>query len=152
MADLDSKLKDVKRDANFNHKSSYTYQIMLPAYRDCNMDKGDGVTARRLTRMRQAIGTSRSPVLFTAIRSRLQNAVIQLIKDTLKDLHREINEIFRQISSNVEMLRGSEARILAANGDFLDRLEVVLRGVTGEMERIGEVAARVRREAEENQE
>ncbi|KAK0117549.1 hypothetical protein ONS95_011887 [Cadophora gregata] len=50
------------------------------------------------------------------------------------------------------MLRGSEARIRAANGDFLDRLEVVLRGVTDEMERIGEVAARVKKEAEENQE
>ncbi|PVH75179.1 hypothetical protein DL98DRAFT_658308 [Cadophora sp. DSE1049] len=150
-ADLNSKLEVIKRDASFNHKSGYIYQIMLPAYRDCCMDSGDGVTARRIKRMREAIGSARSPVLFTAIRSRLQNAVFELIKDILKDLHREINEILRQISSNVEMLRGSEARILAANGDFLDRLEVVLRAVAGDMENIEETAARVKRVAEENQ-
>lgn len=109
------------------------------------------MAARRRDRMRQAIGSDRSPVLFTAIRTRLHNAVFEVIKDVLKDLHLELNEILRQISSNVEMLRGSEARILAANGDFLDRLAVVLRAVTGDMENIEEMAARIKREAEEIQ-
>lgn len=107
------------------------------------------MTARRRDRIRQAIGSDRSPVLFTAIRSRLQNAAFEVIKHVLRDLHLELNEILRQISSSVEMLRGSEARILAANGDFLNRLTVVLRAVTGDMESIEEMAARIKREAEE---
>lgn len=68
----------------------------------------------------------------------------------MKNLHGDINELLRQISTNIEMLRGSEARVLAMNGDFLDRLEIVLRAIMGEMENIEEIAARVKSRAEES--
>ncbi len=48
------------------------------------------------------------------------------------------------------MLRGTEAQVLAKNGDFLERLGKVVTRVLEEMERIEGIAAQVKREAEKN--
>jgi hypothetical protein len=47
-------------------------------------------------------------------------------------------------------LRGTEAQILAKNGDFLERLGKLVIGILREMESIGDIAAQVRREAEKD--
>jgi hypothetical protein len=64
-------------------------------------------------------------------------------------LHHDIIDILQQIGNDIEMLRGSEARILAKNGDFLERLGAVVTNVLSEMDIIGEIATRVRSKAEE---
>jgi hypothetical protein len=107
------------------------------------------VTARRLNRLRQAIGSTRNPILFTAIRSRLRDALFELAMEIVETLDDDVSDILKQIGSNIEMLRGSEAKILAKNGDFLERLGVVIAAVVDEMEIIGEIAARVKSEAGE---
>lgn len=45
-----------------------------------------------------------------------------------------MKEVFVQIRADLEMLRGSEAKILAKNGDFLDTLAVVVESA---MEGVG---------------
>ncbi|KAH7323547.1 hypothetical protein BKA65DRAFT_70778 [Rhexocercosporidium sp. MPI-PUGE-AT-0058] len=146
---LEQQFEVIERNASSDHSNAYIREYMVPVYRVCSMDNGPGVTARSRTRVREAIGSTRFPVLFRAIRSRVQTALHELIKDTMKNLHRDINEILRQISVNIEMLRGSEARVLAMNGDFLDRLGIVLRAATGETEDIEEIAERVKSSAGE---
>lgn len=106
------------------------------------------MTARRLSRLRQAIGSTRNPVLFTAIRSRLQKALFELAMEMVDTLDNEVRNILDQIGNNIEVLRGSEAKILAKNGDFLEKLGVVIAAVMGEMETIGGIAAQVKSEAE----
>lgn len=108
------------------------------------------MTARRLARLRQAIGSDRNPILFSAIQSRLQNGLFELAADIADILDGEINDILTQIGKNIEMLRGTEAKVLAKNGDFLERLGRVATGVLREMENIREIAAQVMREAEEH--
>lgn len=107
-----------------------------------------GVTARRRTRLAQAIGTVDRPVLFKAIRSRVRKALNQLVAETSDKLEKEIRIILQQISSDIELLHGSEAKILAKNGDFLKRLEKVVANITGNMDSIGEIAARVKDKAD----
>ncbi len=141
------------------------FEEMRPAYRACLSDSGiydaltccrnginhrigSGVTLRRLACLRQAVGTTRNPILFTNIRSRLRTALFNHIKRNMKNLQDQVLNILVQISSDIEMLRGSEARILASNGDFLERLGEVVRIVMPEMERIGALAERVKRDAE----
>ena len=111
---------------------------------------GSGVKARRLSRLRQAIGSTGNPTLFTAIRSRLRNALSNFAKELVDTLDHDVIDILKQIGSNIEMLRGSEAKILAKNGDFLDKLGIVIAAVMREMEIIGEIAARVKGEAEKH--
>jgi hypothetical protein len=65
-------------------------------------------------------------------------------------LNHDVSDILKQIGNNIEMLRGSEAKILAKNGDFLEKLGVVIGAVAGEMEIIGEVASRVKSEVEKH--
>jgi hypothetical protein len=100
--------------------------------------------------LREAIGSTRNPTLFRAIRSRLENDLLLLATNITNILDGEISEILAQIGSNIEMLRGTEARILTKNGDFLERLDGVVAGVLKEMESIGEIAEQVKREAEKN--
>ena len=111
---------------------------------------GSGVTARRLSCLRHAIGSTRNPILFTAIRSRLRNALFELAMEITNTLNQNVSDILKQIGNNIEMLRGSEAKILAKNGDFLEKLGVVIGAVTGEMEIIGEIALRVKNEVEKH--
>jgi hypothetical protein len=108
------------------------------------------VTARRLNRLRQAIGSTRNPILFTAIRSRLRKALFEVAKETMDTLDNDARDILKQIDSNIEMLRGSEAKILAANGDFLEKLGEVMAVVVSEMEIIGETATLVKSRAEKD--
>lgn len=106
------------------------------------------MNARRLALLRRAVGSTRNPVLFTGIRARLRKALLGATKKNTETLKSNVLPILDQISSDIELLRGSEARILARNGDFLEKLSEVLRIVTGEMERIMEVAAAVKSDAE----
>ena len=47
-------------------------------------------------------------------------------------------EILSQIGNDIEILRGSEAQLLAKNGDFLDRLSVIMGDVDDEIQTIEE--------------
>ncbi|KAG4437321.1 hypothetical protein IFR05_007217 [Cadophora sp. M221] len=138
---LESQMEFIERNASSDHPNAYIREAMVPVYRACSADSGSGVTSRSHARIREAIGSPRFPILLKGIRSCLQKALYALIKDTMKDLHRDINQLLRQISTNIEMLRGSEARVLAMNGDFLDRLKIVLGAAMEEMENIQEVAS-----------
>jgi hypothetical protein len=109
---------------------------------------GNGVTARRRDRFVRAIGTERNPVLFKAICSRLQEALFELAEGTTTSLDLGVCEVLEQIGSNIEMLRSSEAKILAKNGDFLAKLSEVVTKVMTDMKAIEEIAARVKAEAE----
>ena len=100
--------------------------------------------------MRQAIGSDHNPILFSNIRYRLQNDLFELAADTADILDGKLNDILTQIGKNIEMLRGTEAKVLAKNGDFLERLGRVATGVLREMENISKIAAQVMREAEEH--
>lgn len=108
------------------------------------------MTARRKSILSQAIGTTRNPVLFTAIRSRLQKALSETNTYVTTTLDHDVSAILEQIRSNIELLRGSEARVLAKNGDFLDRLSLVVADLMKEMDLIGGIAARVKLVAEEH--
>lgn len=99
--------------------------------------------------MAQAIGSSRDPILFAAIRRRLRNALFELARIVTTSLRHSIRDIVREIGNNIEMLRGSEARILATNGDFLERLGTIMDDIRGEMDIIGDTAASVRNAAEQ---
>jgi hypothetical protein len=107
------------------------------------------VTERRLSCLRQAIGSYHNPVLFSAIRSRLQNDLFEHAANTAGMFDVEVNDILTQIGKNIEMLRGTEAKVLAKNGDFLERLGWVATGALSEMENISEIVARVMRDAQE---
>lgn len=149
--EMASKMDLIKRNATGNNLSSYICEEMHPAWNDCNLDSSrsaGGVTARRRTRLAQAIGTVDRPVLFKAIRSRVRKALNQLVAETSDKLEKEIRIILQQISSDIELLHGSEAKILAKNGDFLKRLEKVVANITGNMDSIGEIAARVKDKAD----
>lgn len=142
----------IKRDATQNHHSAYIYELMHPTYIACMKDSvkmhGDGVTLRRLDRLQKAIGTAQNPILFGAIRSRLENDLLLLVADITNTINRKIGDILAQIRSNIEILRGTEAQVLAKNGDFLERLGGVVTEVLKDLEYIGKVAAQVKRKAE----
>ncbi|KAH6696399.1 hypothetical protein BKA61DRAFT_683102 [Leptodontidium sp. MPI-SDFR-AT-0119] len=147
-------INSIRRDASRNHQSSYIFEEMRSSYRACMEDsvenQGNGVTARRLACLREAIGSDYNPILFSAIRSRLQNDLFELAADTADIRDGEIKDILTLIENNIEMLRGTEATVLAKNGNFLERLGRVTAEVLIEMENIMEIAAQVMREATEH--
>jgi hypothetical protein len=100
--------------------------------------------------LEQAIGSSRRPVLFKAIRNRLQKALTLLNSQVTRELQVEMNQILNQIGSDIEMLRGTEAQVLANNGDFLDKLGKVMAEMETQMLLIAEMTAAVKAEAERN--
>ena len=106
------------------------------------------MTQRRLDHLQKAIGSTQNPILFGAIRSRLENDLLLLVTDITSTIHRKIGDILAQIRSNIEILRGTEAQVLAKNGDFLERLGGVVTEVLKDLEYIGKVAAQVTRKAE----
>jgi len=108
---------------------------------------GPKVTARRRERFVQAVGTQRNPILFKSIRSRLQKALLELAQRTTASLDHGVSEALEQIGSNIEMLRSSEAKILANNGEFLEKLSEAVTKVMTDMKAIEEIAARVEAEA-----
>lgn len=108
------------------------------------------MTERHLERLEQAIGSSRRPVLFKAIRNRLQKALALLNSQVTRELQVEMRQILKQIGTDIEMLRGTEAQVLAKNGDFLERLGKVVTEVEAQMIMIVEMTAAVKAEAEKN--
>jgi DNA integrity scanning protein DisA with diadenylate cyclase activity len=88
--------------------------------------------------------------LFKAIQSRLGYDLLLLAIDMVKIFDGEISDILEQIGSSIEMLRGTEAQVLAKNGDFLERLRRAVTGALKEMENIEEVAEQAKREAEKD--
>jgi hypothetical protein len=120
----------------------------------CTMTKrqhtGTGVTARRLDRLQRAIGSPRRPVLFIAIRNRVMRALEAVSRQVHNDLREEMEQILRQIGSDIEMLRGTEAQMLAKNGDFLNKLGEVVTELEAQMMIIAEMTAIVKDEAEKN--
>jgi hypothetical protein len=54
------------------------------------------------------------------------------------DLQSGITAVLDKIGQDLEMLRGSEARVLAKNGDFLERLGEVVQTVLRDMDTITE--------------
>jgi hypothetical protein len=111
---------------------------------------GTGVTQRHLSRLEQAIGSPRRPVLFKAIRNRLQKALTLLNSQVTRELQVEMNQILNQIGSDIEMLRGTEAQVLANNGDFLDKLGKVMAEMETQISLIAEMTAAIKAEAERN--
>ena len=67
-----------------------------------------------------------------------------------RELQVEMNQILNQIGSDIEMLRGTEAQVLANNGDFLDKLGKVMAEMETQMSLIAEMTAAVKAEAERN--
>lgn len=61
-----------------------------------------------------------------------------------------MEQILKQIGNDIEMLRGTEAQMLAKNGDFLDRLVKVMTEMEAQMTIIAEMTAIVKAEAEKN--
>jgi len=106
------------------------------------------VTARRISRLAQAIGTTRNPALFSTVATMLATALRRLRTGLKMKIQGELERILHRISRDLEMLRGSEAKILAKNGDFLERLEVVVTEVLEELEMIRNVTAVVREDAQ----
>lgn len=115
-----------------------------------NKCKGTGVTVRRLRRLQEAIGSPERTVLFTAMRERLKKALTALCSQIETEVRDEVEQILNQISSDVEMLRGTEAQILAKNGDFLDKLGEVMADMEAEMKTVNEMTAVVKADAEED--
>jgi len=100
--------------------------------------------------LREAIGSTQNPTLFGAIQSHLKDDIFRLVKNITKILDNNISDILEQVGSNIELLRGTEAQLLAENGNFLERLNTVITGVLRQMEDIGEIAAQVMSEAEKD--
>jgi len=67
-----------------------------------------------------------------------------------RELQVEMNEILKQIGRDIEMLRGTEAQVLAKNGHFLDRLSKVMIEMEDQMMMIAEMTVTVKAEAEKN--
>ncbi len=88
--------------------------------------------------------------MFTDIRNRLMTALQALNLQIHNDLREQTDQILKQIGTDIEMLRGTEAQMLAKNGDFLDRLGEVVADVEAQMKVIGEMTAAVKAEAEKN--
>ena len=61
-----------------------------------------------------------------------------------RELQVEMNQILNQIGSDIEMLRGTEAQVLANNGDFLDKLGKVMAEMETQMSLIAEMTAAVK--------
>jgi hypothetical protein len=111
---------------------------------------GDGVTARRLRRLQEAIVSPRRTFLFTAIRERLMRALEELSSQINNELRDEVEQVLTQIVSDIEMLRGTESQMLAKNGDFLDKLSKVMAEMEAQMKSITEVTAVVKADAKED--
>lgn len=110
---------------------------------------GTGVNARRLDCLRRAIGSPRRPVLFTAIYNRLMHALAALSRQMTKDLQKEMGEILKQVGNDIEILRGTEAQMLAKDG-FLEKIKNVMKEVEAQMAMISEMTAVVKAEADKN--
>lgn len=67
-----------------------------------------------------------------------------------RELQVEMNQILNQIGSDIEMLRGTEAQVLANNGDFLNKLGKVMAEMETQMSLIAETTAAIKAEAERN--
>ena len=107
------------------------------------MDSGDGVTVRRLATLKATVRST----LFPSIHRLLSAALTALIQSTGKDITAAANEVFTQIGQDLEMLKGSEAKVLAKNGNYLQRLEAVVDDVLKDLERVGQLLAPVRKQA-----
>ncbi|KAI9698042.1 MAG: hypothetical protein M1836_004395 [Candelina mexicana] len=145
---LYERLLSIKRNATQNHGSAYIYELMRPTYRACNLDSGTGVTNRRMSYLRGAIGSTNDPILFNQIRSRLRGDLLTLFVDIRNGLRKDTLEILTQIGADLEMLRGTEAKLLAKNGDFLGRLEGVMKEVLEHMVKIEGSVKPVKKQAE----
>jgi hypothetical protein len=103
-----------------------------------------------LRRLQDAIGSSRRPSLLTAIRDRLVKALTALSGEMADDLRREMDQILKQIGDDIEILRGTEAQMLAKNGDFLERLNGVMTEMETQLALITDMTVDVKAEAEKN--
>jgi hypothetical protein len=115
-----------------------------------NTRLGDGVTARRISYLQEAIGSPRRPILFAAIRNRVIKAIYELSRQMADELQEEMDEILKQVGNDIEILRGTEAQMLAKNGDFLERLHEVVKETEIQMAVISQMTAAVKTEAEKN--
>ncbi len=111
--------------------------------------KKRGVNFRRLQYLEKAVGSERNPVLFIAMRDRLDRALMDLVAKMNDKIRKEFSAILDQIGNDLELLRGSEAKILARNGDFLEKLSRVVTSVMADMKKIEEIAVLAKREADE---
>lgn len=130
--------------------SGVQFHISNPHIMTKKQRTGTGVNARRLRRLQEAIGSTRRPILFTAIHNRLTKALEALSRQIHNDLREEMEQVLKQIGSDIEMLRGTEAQMLARNGDFLDKLGRIMTEMEVQMTIIAEMTATVKDEAEKN--
>jgi hypothetical protein len=66
------------------------------------------------------------------------------------ELRDEVEHVLTQISSDIEMLRGTESQMLAKNSDFSDRLGKVMAEMEAQMKSITEVTVVVKADAKED--
>jgi hypothetical protein len=105
---------------------------------------GRNVTQRRLSTLEETIGRNGSTTLFSAIQSRLSTAYPVSISKVGDRLIAQMNVIMDQISSDLDMVRGTEARLLAQNGNFLETLGTAMRNIERDMQRVKELVEAVR--------
>lgn len=77
-------------------------------------------------------------------------ALEALSRQIHNDLREEMEQILKQIGSDIEMLRGTEAQMLAKSGNFLDRLGKVMAEMEAQMTIIAEMTVAVKAEAEKD--
>lgn len=99
--------------------------------------------------LKAALGSPRDPILFDQMRSFLCEDLLELFADINSTMRTETLAILNQIGTDLEMLRGTEARLLAKNGDFLDRLGAVMGVVLKDMVYIEASVKPVKEKAEE---
>lgn len=80
----------------------------------------------------------------------MKEDLLLLGTDVVKILGDEVEEIRAQVGTNLNLLQGTEAQVLAKNGDFLERLGKVVTKVLKEMEEIGDTAAQAKKEAKDD--
>jgi len=140
----------IRNDAIGNHIGSHIYEEMVPTYRACSLDNtaaGLDVTQRRLARLHQGVGSPSNPILFRNLRARLSIAFVRLFSATVEDLQMGMKSILEQVGYDLEMLRGSEAKVLAKNGKFLETLERIVEEIFVEIGNVKEVTEVVRERA-----
>jgi len=109
-----------------------------------------GVTQRRINMIRNTIGTATHPEILKNIQGRLEIAIEELVLDIYTDLESRIMRILEEVGYNLELLRGSEAKVLKMNGNFLNQLDQVLNDIQRDMDKMKDVTDVVKALAEKD--
>jgi hypothetical protein len=159
--------RSIKHDATGNHHGLYIFtkrRALLIAHahktqvqytrkgqsKVINKVIGSVVTRRKFNLLRRAIGTPPNPILFSKIRICLSSALEALFLTTSVASQEHIVTILRPIATDLEMLRGPEARALAENRNHSERLGMVVDKVLLDMGQVKEATDSVEEQAKKD--